>query len=576
MTTRAEQARLFNQAIAQGLTEDQALQAAGITDPFEFNYSINGQLEPAFLGPPARPNEVIVPAGSIRDDDDDVFATGTSITTSQTTVTGGSVTTTRVTPTTYKDTAASTALSAEAARLEQEKQARAAQLRAEGKTGAEILRDPTYRALSAAEQEKQNAAQSARAVDQAGDISVTVTPGSGGSQSVTPNSSYLTNNSTGDDPEANLQEITVDGETARVVTVNASGVVDPNVDPQTNQFVFDENGELVPADSAAAQRILAAEAAAVTGDPTIEDVGFVPPEVLAQQQREQEAANAQAEARLRAQAQATFQKWRKQSNDGDWRLRLRLAPNAEYLYKAAEPGILQPLAVTDGVVFPYTPRITTAYRAEYSDYKLTHSNFRGFFYQMSYVDDIQIEATFTAQDTYEAEYLLAVIHFFRSATKMFYGAKDPFAGSPPPVLYLQGFGEYQFNLQPCLVGQFNYNLPNDVDYIRARSKNISTNNSLQYLNRRQRQDLPTNPFSSALSRIKNVLGAQGIQKGAVPTPPAPPTLGVGDGLNNNPTYVPTRIDVTLVLHPIQSRKQVSSEFNMQGFANGNLLKGGFW
>jgi len=398
----------------------------------------------------------------------------------------------------------------------------------------------------------------------------------------------------------------------------------PEDDPQANQFVFDENGELVPADSAEAQQILASQTRVENfgPEPVTVYASYQNPETgqwevqnlqtgevvasglseasaqrfateanqqgidsarqefqdttAADQDAEVREATAQAEARLRAQAQATFQKWRKQANDGDWRVRLRLAPNATYLYKSDAPGILQPLAVTDGVVFPYTPRITTAYRANYSDYKLTHSNVRGFFYQSSNVEDLNIEATFTAQDTYEAEYLLAVIHFFRSVTKMFYGANDPLAGAPPPLVYLQGFGEYQYNLHPCVVAQFNYNLPNDVDYIRARSKNISTNTASQYLNRRQRQDLPTNPFSSAWSRINNVLKPQGVQKGAVPTPPAPPSLGVGDSLNNNPTYVPTRIDVSLILHPIQSRQQVSREFNMQNFANGNLLRGGFW
>lgn len=579
MTTRAEQARLFNEAIAQGLSEDQALRVAGISNPDDFTYAFDtGQLEPVRLGPPVRPNEVIVPRGTIQDDDDDVFVTGQTTTTSQTTITGGAVTTTRVTPTTYRDTSTSLALTSEANALQAQKEARAAELRAQGRTGAEILRDPQYRLLSQEQQAKQNAAQDARAVDQAGTVSVTTTPGTSGDASQqTPNSSYLTNNTSGVDPNANLQEISVDGEASRVVTVNVGDGVDPNIDPQANQFVFDENGELIPADSARAQEILSEAGAVSNDDPVardaVEDVGFVPPEVLA---REQEEAEAQAAARLRAQAQATFQKWRKQANDGDWRFRLRLAPNATYLYKAPEPGILQPLAITDGVVFPYTPRINTVYRAEYSDYKLTHSNYRGFFYQSSYVDDIQLEATFTAQDTYEAEYLLAVIHFLRSATKMFYGANDPLAGSPPPIVYLQGLGEYQFNLQSCVIAQFNYNLPNDVDYIRARSKNINSNESLEFLNRRQRQDLPTNPFSSAWSRIKNVLEPQGVNKGGLPKIPSPPSLGVGDGLNNNPTYVPTKIDMTLILHPVQSRRQVSSEFNMQGFANGNLLRGGFW
>jgi len=269
----------------------------------------------------------------------------------------------------------------------------------------------------------------------------------------------------------------------------------------------------------------------------------------------------------RARQQATLQQQRKQANDGDWRVKLRLAPGAQYLYRADQPGILQPLAVTDGVVFPYTPQVTTAYKATYSAYDLTHSNYRGYFYQGSQVEDIQIQAKFTAQDSNEANYLLAVIHFFRSITKMFYG-NDPQRGAPPPLVFLQGFGEYQFNLAPCVVAQFNYVLPDNVDYIRAGSPNINGANLLQ---RRNRQDLPTNIFTSAFGRIQSVLGAQGIKKGAIPSPPAPPSLGT-----NRPTYVPTAMDISLVLHPIQSRSQVSKQFSLKQYANGDLLKGGFW
>jgi hypothetical protein len=76
---------------------------------------------------------------------------------------------------------------------------------------------------------------------------------------------------------------------------------------------------------------------------------------------------------------------------------------------------------------------------------------------------------------------------------MFYG-QDAERGAPPPLVYLQGLGQYQFNLAPCVVSQFTYNLPTDVDYIRAGSTNIN-GTDLQF--RRDRQDLPTNPFSSA-------------------------------------------------------------------------------
>lgn len=267
-----------------------------------------------------------------------------------------------------------------------------------------------------------------------------------------------------------------------------------------------------------------------------------------------------------ARQQFSLQNQRKQANDGDWRVKLRLAPGANYLYRAndglgSQAGILQPLAVTDGVIFPYTPTISTVYKANYNAYDLTHSNYRGYFYQGSSVGEISIQAVFTAQDTAEANYLLAVIHFFRSVTKMFYG-QDTQRGAPPPLVFLQGLGTYQFNLHPCVVSQFTYNLPADVDYIRAGSPNINGSNMLI---RRDRQSVATNVFSSAWQRLM----AAGVPKGGVYQPNSAPTLGL-----NSPTYVPTKIQIDLVLLPMQSRTQVSQQFSLQNFANGNLIRGG--
>jgi hypothetical protein len=65
---------------------------------------------------------------------------------------------------------------------------------------------------------------------------------------------------------------------------------------------------------------------------------------------------------------------------------------------------------------------------------------------------------------------------------------------------------------------------------------------------------------------------QKIFPGAVTAPFAPQgSLAAG-----NPTYVPTKMDINLSLLPVQSRSQVSQQFSVRGFANGNLLKGGFW
>jgi hypothetical protein len=263
----------------------------------------------------------------------------------------------------------------------------------------------------------------------------------------------------------------------------------------------------------------------------------------------------------RAQAQLTAQK--SQASAGDWRVKLRLAPGSDYLYNANEPGILQPLKVTDGVVFPYTPSISTQYVAQYSPTDLTHSNYRGYFYQSSHVGEIQLNAVFTAQDSNEAAYILAVIQFFRSVTKMFYGQQDAFRGSPPPLVFLQGLGEFQFNLAPCVVQTFNYTLPADVDYIRAGSPNIDGTN-LQFRRDRQTAVTSTNPSN-------NRLGAAGLSPGGIRQPPPAPTLG-----KFSPTYVPTKIDINLILLPMQTRSQISRQFSLEKFANGSLVQRGFW
>jgi hypothetical protein len=275
-------------------------------------------------------------------------------------------------------------------------------------------------------------------------------------------------------------------------------------------------------------------------------------------------ATQQQNTRDNARAQAQLQAQRAQAAAGDWRLKLRLAPGSDYLYNAAEPGILQPLQVTGGVIFPYTPTITTTYTAQYNNYDLTHSNYRGYFYQGSHVGELNITATFTAQDSNEAAYLLAVIQFFRSVTKMFYGQQDAFRGSPPPMVFLQGYGDFQFNLNPCVVQTFNYSLPADVDYIRAGAPNV---NGTSLLQRRDRQTTTVSSSNPSTGRMS----ASGLAPGG--TRPAPPPVTLGRA---QPTYVPTKMEVTLVLLPMQTRSQVSREFSMEKFANGSLVQRGFW
>jgi hypothetical protein len=310
-------------------------------------------------------------------------------------------------------------------------------------------------------------------------------------------------------------------------TTNSPGAVNPATDPQAREFTNNAGGAAI----GIRRRNPAVEQAAGT-------------------------ANAQKQAPVQAQTS--------QPAKPDWRVRLKLAPQSKYLYNAEQPGILQPLKVTNGIIFPYTPQISTQYMANYSPYNLTHSNFKGYFYQGSNTGEVKINCPFTAQDTFEANYLLAVIHFFRSATKMFYGATDAFRGAPPPLVFLSGLGDYQFNNHACVIQSFDYTLPADVDYIRADTSN---NTGTTLAQKRDRQNLPISSNNTSVNRLQNA----GLYPGGIPVLPPPTQLGT-----ESPTYVPTKMDISITLLPMQTRIQVSQQFSMEKFANGNLLKGGFW
>lgn len=243
---------------------------------------------------------------------------------------------------------------------------------------------------------------------------------------------------------------------------------------------------------------------------------------------------------------------------GDWRVRLSLAPSASYLYKAANPGILKYLQKTDGVIFPYVPQIQVTYAAHYDAAELTHSNYKIFQYKNSSIDQISISCDFTAQDNEEANYLLAVIHFFRSVTKMFYGQDDiPKAGTPPPLCYLSGLGGFQFDRHPLVISSFNYSLPNDVDYIRAGSPTLQPGVDSSAYNGSTGADATAG--SVRLGRLN---------PGATENAPQ-----FTKATNTQPTYVPTKISISLVAYPIVTRSDISNKFSLADYATGALLQG---
>jgi hypothetical protein len=227
-------------------------------------------------------------------------------------------------------------------------------------------------------------------------------------------------------------------------------------------------------------------------------------------------------------------------------------------------------------VFPYTPQISTSYRANYDAYELVHTNYKGYFYKNSTVEEIQISGIFTANSATEADYVLAVIHFFRSASKMFYGQDtEPTAGTPPPVLFMDGLGVYQFNEHPCLLSSFTYNLPSDVDYIRAGGARNYSGGEVNLSGIRNQQGAASNsPLGSVLSRLSTLKNTfdNVIDRGAKSTNPQARNTTNFYGIAGQPTYVPTKIQIQISLLPLISRQQQAQQFSLQNYATGQGLR----
>tara|TARA_B110000503_G_scaffold129783_1_gene202392 strand:- start:44926 stop:45726 length:801 start_codon:yes stop_codon:yes gene_type:complete len=151
------------------------------------------------------------------------------------------------------------------------------------------------------------------------------------------------------------------------------------------------------------------------------------------------------------------------NTEGDWRVRLSLPPLSYF----ADSILLKPLTETGhSMVFPYTPNVYITHTARYNSLTPTHSNYPFQIYEGSQVDQFTINGDFTVENSKEAEYWLAAIHYLKSVTKMAYG-KSSNAGSPPPIVFLNGYGDYVFNNVPVLITSFNVTLSPDVDYIKA-------------------------------------------------------------------------------------------------------------
>jgi hypothetical protein len=163
---------------------------------------------------------------------------------------------------------------------------------------------------------------------------------------------------------------------------------------------------------------------------------------------------------------------------------------------------------------------------------------------------------------------------------MFYGQdENPNRGTPPPLLYLSGFGQYQFDNHPVVLTNFSYSLPVDVDYINAYPNGVSVGVNGAYLAPYQPQTVggngkttPSGPIRGAINNAIGRLMGSGLKPGgkAAPPPAKGPSLPTA---SNEVTRVPTKINIQLTMLPIITRNAVSNQFSLEAYATGKLLRG---
>lgn len=122
------------------------------------------------------------------------------------------------------------------------------------------------------------------------------------------------------------------------------------------------------------------------------------------------------------------------------------------------------LSQSCGLIFPYTPNITISHQVNYDKTDITHSNLSLNHYKNTPPPTYTVDAVFTADSRENALHMLSAIWFLRAVTKCDFGEHSTTAGTPPPVLYLNGYNQMMDNI-PVVVKSFSYSLPKDKDYV---------------------------------------------------------------------------------------------------------------
>ena len=254
------------------------------------------------------------------------------------------------------------------------------------------------------------------------------------------------------------------------------------------------------------------------------------------------------------------------SNANDWRVRLSLSNWSSF----RSSPVLKPLKDAGGLIFPYTPTISISSGATYRGISTVHTNYTFQAYQNSEPGSISIVAPMYVEDPEQGLYWIAMVHYLRSLTKMFSGA-DPKAGNPPPVIMLNGYGNYVFKNVPVVVKSMKVSLNAECDYIgvevfgSAAGEIQGITDSIGGLSDSLGSVLPgLGGVQAVTGAVSSIAGGVGQVAGLLGT------FGIGGKTSGGITRVPTKSSFTIDLQPVYSRDSVR-KFSLDRFVTGGYL-----
>ena len=100
-------------------------------------------------------------------------------------------------------------------------------------------------------------------------------------------------------------------------------------------------------------------------------------------------------------------------------------------------------------------------------------------------------------------------------------------------------------------------MPNEVVYIRAGVADTWAGSSISSLTGSSSGKAPTNPITGIINKIFRIK-SNGLQPGGQKPTPTFRSLS-----NQQATYVPSKLQINLTLHPVVTRRDISQNFSLQ-------------